>query len=147
LAADVGEIGHSPYHFVALSVPCVAATATSSAFCQATSPTTIPAGKRLVINHVTANIGGDPPGGTFYNVSVFTTTASVARSPVAFVSATPSGGNLNHAQQIFGFADAGSTVTVHIDSDAALGNFKANVAVAGTLVTCNMTSPCDPILP
>jgi hypothetical protein len=74
------------------------------------------------------------------------------RSLVAYISDVPNAvGDFNHSQKIVGYADAGSTVTVHVDSDAQLngllnGQFIASFSVAGALIDCNTATPCAPIV-
>jgi hypothetical protein len=122
-------------------------------------------GKRLLIQYVTASIGfgqgpGFGPGGTSYHLAVFTNNSHGVRSLVAFIGDAPdSAGDFNHSQKIVGYADAGSTVTVHIDSDAVLSSqpnandpgavglqFTAAFSVAGTLIDCTTVTPCAPIV-
>jgi hypothetical protein len=136
---SLAQGANQPYNFFAN----VACNLVNNTICQATSQA-IPAQKRLVIERVTASIIPDNPPGTSYELYVYTGQPTAVQWPVAFINAVPPGdGYFSHTQEIVGFADAGSTVTVMLASNADLSGFTAFLSVAGTLIDCSTS--CAPI--
>jgi hypothetical protein len=147
------EAGFEAYNFSGINVPCTGPIGLSSSSCDATS-LPIPMGKRLLIQHVTAVINGSP-WGTSYHLTVSTIDPMGVKSLMAFISDAPNAeGNFTRSQQILGYADgapigastSGATVNVHIDTDADLTGLNWIFGVTGTLLDCNGTPPCPPIV-
>jgi hypothetical protein len=138
---SLAQGANQPYNFLA-NVTCNLNIYLGTG-CMATS-VAIPAQKRLVIERVAASIIPDNPGGSSYELYVYTSPSPATLVPVAFINAVPPGtGYFSHTQEIVGFADGGSTVTILLTSDANLSSFTALLSVAGTLIDCSPS--CAPI--
>lgn len=131
LNSSVDEPGRDPYQFTVQSQPCFVHS------CSVTSPT-IPAGKRLVIQQY--SIAGVVTGASFLEAAL-----GLNATTVSFF-APPAFGNLFAFDPVvLAYADAGSTVSVSVNTDGGFGT-SAFFSVTGYLVDCTV-SHCAPIAP
>ena len=134
--SSVDDPGRIPYQFFANLQPCVHTT------CQATTPA-VPAGKRLVVQHVSAFGALTSPGNTV-EVVVSTPTAVLSTFAPPVFGTTNQGFAFD--QPVLGFADAGQTVTVFISTNGSFDQAASDFVVTGYLLDCTVNH-CAPIAP
>lgn len=135
--SSVDDPGRIPYQFFKNLQPC------SGSVCQATTPA-VPAGKRLVVQHVSA-FGALTSPGNFVEVVVSTPTAVLSTfAPPVF--GNPGAQGFAFDQLVQGYADAGSAVTVFISANGSLNQTASDFIVTGYLIDCQ-ANLCAPIAP
>jgi hypothetical protein len=134
--SSVDDPGRNPYQFFKNLEACVNTT------CQATTPP-VPAGKRLVVQHVSAFGALTSPGNTV-EVVVSTETAVLSTFAPPVFGTTNQGFAFD--QPVLGFADAGETVTVFISTNGSFNQAASDFVVTGYLIDCTV-NPCAPIAP
>lgn len=134
--SSVDDPGRIPYQFFANLQPCVHTT------CQATTPA-VPAGKRLVVQHVSAFGALTSPGNTV-EVVVSTPTAVLSTFAPPVFGTTNQGYAFD--QPVLGFADAGQAVTVFVSTNGSFDQTASDFVVTGYLLDCTVNH-CAPIAP
>jgi hypothetical protein len=136
--SSVDEPGRAPYQFFKNLQPC------SGGVCQVTTPT-VPAGKRLVVQHVSA-FGALTSPGNFVEV-VVSSSSSVLSTFAPPLFGNPAGAQGFAFDQIVqGYVDAGSEVTVFISTNGSFNNAASDFVVTGYLIDCTVNE-CAPIAP
>jgi hypothetical protein len=151
LAADLDELGRVPYQFSKPNQHCSQNEQNGMGSCSVITPP-VPAGKRLVIQHVSAV--GPVFNGTFILVNIRTNIPGVSTTLVSSFFGPPPvssgtlafGGAFAFDQPVQIYADAGNTVFVGIQTDGNVANKAADFIITGSLVDCTM-SPCAVIQP
>ena len=134
--SSVDDPGRNPYQFFKNLQPC------SGSVCQTTTPA-VPAGKRLVVQHVSAFGALTSPGNTV-EVVVSTPTAVLSTFAPPVFGTTNQGFAFD--QPVLGFVDAGSTVTVFISTNGSFNQAASDFVVSGYLIDCTVNQ-CAPIAP
>jgi len=135
--SSVDDPGRTPYQFFVNLQPCI------NTICQATTPA-VPAGKRLVVQHVSA-FGALTSPGNVVEVVVSTNTAVISTfAPSVFGS--PGTQGFAFDQTVLGYADAGQTVTVFISTNGSFNQAASDFVVTGYLLDCTVNH-CAPIAP
>ena len=135
--SSVDDPGRTPYQFFKNLQPC------SGTVCQATTPA-VPAGKRLVVQHVSAFGALTSPGNTIEVVA--STNSAVISTFAPQVFGNPGAQGFAFDQTVLGYADAGDAVTVFISTNGSFNEAASDFVVTGYLIDCSVNQ-CAPIAP